>query len=130
LAAKSHWGYPQEWLDLWTPSLTFDRDLLAREWVRVADDGDAAIAVIAVGGEPPDLELSHLWVDPPVMGRGLGRLLFDAAIAYSRRRGARRLKIVSDPNAEGFYERLGAQRIGAVASLPADRSLPLMECTL
>jgi hypothetical protein len=37
-----------------------------------------------------------------------------------------RLKIVSDPNAEGFYLRMGAQRVGWVAAQPRGRRLPLL----
>jgi len=129
-AAKAHWGYPPEWIELWAPSLTFDRELLAREWVRVADEGGTVLGVAAVGGEPPEPELSHLWVDPPAMGRGIGRLLLDAAVNHARRLGARRLRIVSDPHAEGFYEEMGARRIGEVPSEPAGRSLPLLVISL
>jgi len=126
LAAKAHWGYPAAWLELWRPSLTFDAELLARAWVRVAELDGALRGVVALGGEPPAVELTHLWVDPPAMGRGLGRRLLSAAVAEARRRGAARLTIVADPHAVAFYERLGARTIGEEPSSPAGRMLPLM----
>ncbi len=125
-SAKAHWEYPVEWLELWRSSLTFDSALLDREWVQVAEDDGVVAAVVAVAGEPPTVELSHLWVDPKSMGRGLGRRLFEAAIDHSRRLGARRLEIVSDPHAEDFYRRFGATRIGDVESEPEGRRLPLL----
>lgn len=129
-AAKAHWDYPPEWLELWRPSLTFDAATLERQWVRVAEiDGDA-VAVVAVDGEPPTLELSHLWVHPAAMGRGLGRRLFELAVEHARSVGASRLEIVSDPHAEAFYRRLGAHRRGEVESRPAGRQLPLLERAL
>lgn len=130
IAAKAHWGYPQDWLDLWLPALTFDEKTLASGWVLVADEDGTAIGVAAVSGGPPEPELSHLWVDPPAMGRGVGRMLFEAAASHARGLGASRLRVVSDPYAEDFYEALGAQRTGTVASEPAGRSLPLMVLAL
>jgi hypothetical protein len=38
--------------------------------------------------------------------------------------------IVSDPNAEGFYLRMGAQRSGEVESTPRGRYLPKLIYTL
>lgn len=128
--AKAHWDYPQEWLELWRPSLTFDAALLEREWIRVAEIDGLAVAVVAVSGRPPTLELSHLWVAPSAMGSGLGRRLFAAAVEHARERGADRLEIVSDPHAEDFYRRLGAARIGVVESQPAGRRLPLLDVEL
>jgi len=129
-AAKAHWGYPKEWLDLWRPTLTFDRATLASQWVCVAEAAGAAVAVIAVDARGPRPEVSHLWVDPPAMGRGLGRRLFRAAVLHARGLGARELEIISDPHAEGFYLRLGATRAGEVASQPAGRKLPLLVLAL
>ena len=128
--AKAHWGYPPEWLELWRPSLTFDAALLARDWVRIAEIDGLALAVVAIEGEPPTVELSHLWVAPEAMGRGLGRQLFAAAVEHSRRCGADRLEIVSDPHAEAFYCHLGATRVAEVESQPAGRRLPLLAVAL
>jgi GNAT superfamily N-acetyltransferase len=64
------------------------------------------------------------------MGRGLGRRLFQAAVLHARSLGARELEITSDPNAEAFYLRHGARRVGEVASQPAGRLLPLLVLAL
>ena len=122
--AKAHWGYPAQWIELWRSDLTFDAEHLENEWVQVAESGELPMAVVSVGGEPPTLQLSHLWVMPATMGRGLGRGLFRLAVDYARTRGADSLEIVSDPYAEEFYIHLGAIRIGEIESEPAGRRLP------
>ena len=58
------------------------------------------------------MDLLHLWVLPEAMGRGAGRSLFSHAIERTRHLGFRELEIESDPNAEGFYRRIGAHRVG------------------
>ena len=52
--------------------------------------------------------LEDLWVEPAWIGRGVGRLLFEHAAEQARERGARRLEWEAEPNAQGFYEHLGA----------------------
>lgn len=129
-AAKAHWGYPDWLLALWRADLTFNAELLARAWVRVAEDGAGIVAVVALAGQPPRLELEHLWVDPPAMGRGIGRQLFRAAATEAHARQASELEIVSDPNAASFYEHLGARRVGQRPSLPKGRFLPVLHLEL
>ena len=58
------------------------------------------------------MDLLHLWVLPEAMGRGVGRSLFRHALERARILGFRELEIESDPNAEGFYRRIGAHRVG------------------
>jgi GNAT superfamily N-acetyltransferase len=49
---------------------------------------------------------------PDAMGRGVGRSLFLHALERARELGCRELEIESDPNAEGFYQHMGARRVG------------------
>ena len=61
-------------------------------------------------------ELEHLWVKPNHMGNGVGRALFLKICERAIELNAPILGISADPNAEGFYERMGATRIGDVLS--------------
>jgi hypothetical protein len=55
---------------------------------------------------------------------GVGRALLPRAIAAARRRGARFLTILADPNARDLYEANGAVKIGDAPSdaIPGRRS--------
>ena len=89
--------------------------------------------MVALGpSEQPDtLDLDKLFVEPQQIRTGVGRVLMAHAIDEARRRGAKRLTILSDPYAAGFYERNGARRIGEAPSdaIPG-RSVPLYEIKL
>ena len=58
------------------------------------------------------LQLEHRWVWPAAKRSGVGRALFSHACGRARALGFQSLEIESDPNAEGFYERMGARRAG------------------
>ena len=76
------------------------------------------------------LRLEHLWVLPDAMSQGVGRALFGHAVERGKSLGYRAMEIESDPNAEGFYQRLGARRIGLrIAELEEQRrELPVLVC--
>lgn len=56
--------------------------------------------------------LDHLWVRPDHIGMGIGRALFTHAMTHAAELGAEEVELEADPHAAGFYERMGAQRIG------------------
>ncbi|MER8684928.1 GNAT family N-acetyltransferase [Mesorhizobium sp. M1405] len=56
--------------------------------------------------------LHSLYVAPAYWRKGIGRALFETAIARARYQKAGALMIYAEPSAEGFYKRLGAIRIG------------------
>ena len=76
--------------------------------------------------------LEHLWVLPEQMGRGFGRRFFAHAAAFAAERGALSLTIEADPNAEPFYQRMGALRVGTRESQidGSTRLLPLLKYAL
>jgi N-acetylglutamate synthase-like GNAT family acetyltransferase len=61
-----------------------------------------------------ECELDALFVEPEVIGQGLGRVLLQDAVARARGGGAAALFVVSGPGAQGFYERMGFRRLDAV----------------
>ena len=126
-AAKRHWGYPEEWIALWRRDLTFAPEFIERHPVHCAVEGDALVGVYALLFAGADCELEHFWIAPARMGKGVGRALFEDAVERCRAIGAQRLWITADPNAEGFYQRMGARRVGEVPSTPAGRTLPRLE---
>ena len=76
--------------------------------------------------------LDNLWVMPEFIGRGVGKALFLHALDFARHRGYKILQLEADPNAAGFYEKMGMHKIAErryeLEGQP--RILPLMEMTL
>jgi len=109
--AKRHWGYPEAWMEQWRTVLTITSDDLAGQACFVAKDQGRTVGFVSLRREDRDLWIDHLWVLPDAMGRGIGRALFSRAIEAARRFGFDRLLVESDPQAEGFYARMGARTI-------------------
>ena len=128
-AAKRDWGYPESWIAAWGDTLTMRPEFIAANiaYCAVNDDRIAGFYVLAQADD--GIQLDHLWILPSVMGRGIGRALFDHAAAEARTLGADLIRIEADPNAEGFYQRMGAVRVGTrVSYIEGERrELPLLE---
>ena len=129
-AAKRHWGYPEEYMELWQHDLTVTPAFITAHPVYYAVEDATVVGFYALSAEGSVSELEHMWIDPPHMRRGVGAQLFRHAVGNSVAAGATVLRIVSDPHAEGFYLRMGAQRVGEVASRPSGRMLPVLELAL
>ena len=128
-AAKRHWKYPEQWIETWKPDLTITPEFVRDHEVYLAtvDGAPAGCCALVIGDDLAELE--HMWIDPERMGAGVGRALFEHITRRAGELGWKALELSADPNAEGFYERMGAARIGEVA---ADmdghkRSLPRMK---
>lgn len=131
MRSKAHWGYDAAFIEACRDELTLTTHDLGAFDMQVAADGAALLGVAAVGvtGAGADLEL--LFIDPPAMGRGIGRALFVWACDKARTRGARRLRIEADPGARPVYERMGATVTGHApsGSVPG-RRLPVLHLDL
>ena len=111
-AAKRHWGYPDRWIESWHELLTIRPEFIAGHETHEAIVDARIVGFYALGRKESRLELLHLWVLPDWMGRGVGRSLFHHAVERAKALGFQKLDIESDPNAEGFYKRMGARRVG------------------
>jgi GNAT superfamily N-acetyltransferase len=127
--AKQRWGYPDEWMRRWKDDLTITPEYIRTHPTYAATSAGNVVGFCALRLEPADAWLDHLWVLPEAMGRGYGRALFRHAELAARAAGAIRIKVESDPHAEGFYQRMGATTFGRKpASVDGvERFLPLLE---
>ena len=126
LRSKAHWGYDAEFLKACREELSVTPESIEAGHVYVLESSGKAIAFYTLVKWNADIELGHLFVDPAEIGEGAGRTLWEDAVERAADLGYERLLIQSDPNAEGFYRGLGAERIGDVPSKArAGRTLPL-----
>ena len=117
LDAKRHWGYPEHWIKHWESDLTISSDFIRDNHVYVADeDGEIrGFYALCVCGDKAELE--HLWVTPACIGTGIGKELFLDAMERAAAVDVHNVELTADPNAAGFYERMGAVQIGEAESV-------------
>jgi GNAT superfamily N-acetyltransferase len=116
LDAKRYWGYPEHWIKHWEADLTITPDFIADNYVYVAEHEGEIRGFYALCMVQDKAELEHMWVRPAYIGTGLGKELFLDAMERAANMNVREVRLSADPNAAGFYERMGATQIGETNS--------------
>ncbi len=131
LRAKAHWGYSTELIELWADDLRVSPESCDGKsvWLLESEGIVAGFGEVLIRDEYAILD--DLWTDPPHMGKGFGRALFQHLCAIATEAGAEHICLEADPFAKSFYEHMGARVVGEVQSesVPG-RTLPLMQIDL
>ena len=129
LDAKRHWGYPENWIKHWESDLTISPEFIDANHVYVAEGEGEIRGFYALCLNGKKAELEHMWVRPSYIGTGVGKELFLDAMERAAKMNVSEVELSADPNAAGFYERMGAQKIGEVDSTidGQERKLPRMK---
>jgi len=130
--AKGSWGYPEHWLSQWQGALTISPGFIASGLATVAVDQNEIAGFYGLEWRDSILWLEHLWIRPAWMRQGVGTLLAKVAMNQAHFLGSPKLYAESDPNAEGFYLRLGGRRVDAIRSQidGCVRIVPILEFVL
>ena len=130
LEAKRYWGYPEHWIKHWESELTISPEYIRDNHVYVHEDDGEIRGFYALCVDGNKAELDHMWVTPAAIGSGIGKELFLDAMERAAKLNVNAVEISSDPNAAGFYKRMGATQIGEVDA-PVDgqpaRKLPRLK---
>jgi len=128
--AKRHWGYPEHWIAHWQDDLTISPDFVAANQVYVAEREGELLGFYALILKNDKAELDHMWVAPAHIGSGVGKELFLHAMQTAAMNSIDAVEILSDPNAAGFYRKMGAHQIGETTSEIDGRSRTLPRLTI
>lgn len=131
LRSKSSWGYSEEFMEVFKDEMAIDASDCERGSVRIIEESSIILGFYKLSGIPPIAELDCLFVEPEHKGQGIGTELFNRARSHAAQLGFTALEIVADPNALGFYDRMGAKLVdyGRSLSIP-DRWLPVLRAEI
>lgn len=111
--AKGYWGYAADQMEQWRIEfLTITSTYIEANtvWIAVVDAQQiAGFAAVEQHGE--EAILDHLWVLPDYIGQGIGKRLFQHVAVTTPE-----FTFTSDPHADAFYRKMGAQKIGEYQS--------------
>lgn len=57
------------------------------------------------------IEIDHFWLLPESTGKGYGRALFAFTVQTTKKLNYTVLRVYSEPNADGFYKKMGGKII-------------------
>lgn len=126
--SKSVWGYDQDYLEAARIHIRISERDIYEDHVFVVEDDVNIFGFYHFKRIEP--ELIWFFVNPRSVGKGIGRLLWNHLIKIIKELGITEFIIKSDPNAESFYIKQGAKRIGLKSStVNENMKLPLLKYT-
>ena len=128
--SKAYWGYDHAFLESARQDLEFHASKFLPDFhvyiLEAEEEPLGYCSLICVDNNT--VELHDLFIEPHYIRKGYGKQLWNYAVNLARSLGFSRLVLTADPNAEPFYTRQGAVRIGEKTSpVGSDRRLPVME---
>jgi GNAT superfamily N-acetyltransferase len=124
--AKGFWGYEPDQVRSWADQGDFTAERLQELIVFVADSEGRAIGWASLIPKDEVGWLEDLWIDPASMGQGVGSLLFRRAADHAKALGARCMEWEAEPNAIGFYEKMGGTYVRESEQTEWGRTLSVM----
>lgn len=126
--SKAFWGYSDEFMEACRDDLTVSPKYIESSPVYVAEINGKIVGFYGLVCSQNKAELRDLFVEPKMIGKGVGKQLWKHMIKTARELQVQKVFIHSDPHAEEFYKAMGAKRIGEViSSVFPNRKLPLLE---
>lgn len=137
-ASKKYWNYPVAYFDVWRTELTITSDYINTNIVFVAEIDENVVGYFSIVEVKEDFFtgqvmvrkgfwLEHIFILPEFIGQGIGTDLIATAMNICAKRNIDHLYIFSDPNAKGFYDKLGAKYINESPSSIEGRTVSLFE---
>lgn len=106
-AAKSHWGYPETYLQKALRLMAVTEEYLAENLCFEISVESRLVGFFSVNESKGEKYLDHLWIHPGFHGRGLGREACDYLFDLAHQQGWSQLLVLPDPEAMGFYVKAG-----------------------
>ena len=125
-ASKRHWEYPEAWIELWSDELTVSEGYVQANPVFCAVMDSKVVGWFALCHSEAACEIDYFWVLPEAIGKGVGAAMMRHAKDLLLNSQADFMRVISDPHAEGFYLKMGFEKIGMHPSRPKGRMLPIL----
>ncbi len=137
LQSKKYWQYPDEYYQIWADELHVSPEYIADNVVFVCEGEDAVVGYYSVVEVVEDRQISgidftqgfwldHMFILPQFIGCGIGKEMFIHLYRWCLTNGVNRLNILADPNARGFYEKMGCSYQREYPATIPGRTTPLL----
>ncbi len=115
LRSKAHWGYSPELIDQWRPELEVTSELILNSICFVVEV-DGEVKGFWCRAPKEGLSEGRYYIEPEAIRQGYGRMLWAPVTTKAKELKVKYLTWETDPNAVGFYLKMGAKQIGTTDS--------------
>lgn len=126
LHSKATWNYSEEFILACKEDLTITEEYIKNNFVYILENENTKIGFFSFLRS--ENALDFLYIHPDYKGKGYGKKLWGSVVEKAIGLGLTSFKIDSDPNAKGYYLKMGAKLIGGTPSTVfKERLLPVLK---
>lgn len=111
--SKSYWSYNKEFIDIFMEKFGITPEYLENHTIKLfyIDNRLAGFYNFEINTDNL-FELANFFLHPDFIGKGIGKILWDACCQTALEQEKYEFILWSDPNAESFYLKMGCEKIG------------------
>jgi len=126
--SEAYWGENAEFLSRFKEAYTIDSRYLLEHHVMLMEENRSLLGFYAIKSVDNLWELDFFYVGVALIGHGYGKIMWDHLIQECIDLGILSFEFVTSPEAEAFYLKMGAARVGMVeSSLRAGKMIPKLK---
>ncbi|SFM27421.1 GNAT family N-acetyltransferase [Pelosinus propionicus] len=125
--SKRYWNYPEQYFEIWKDELTITPSYIQNNIVYLAERDGQVLGYFSLVQVDEGFWLEHIFIMPKCIGKGIGSKLIATLKSKCKELKIDKVNILSDPNAKGFYDKLGACYLGESPSNIEGRTVSIYE---
>lgn len=111
--SKGYWGYSQDFIKKFMTKFAITSNYIDQGRTFIATQEKINIGLYSFSfDDDNNLQLDNFFINHKFIGQGKGRILWQESIKTANSYQKKEFILWSDPNAEGFYLKMGCTKIG------------------
>lgn len=111
--SKAYWKYDQAFMEVFMAKFAIDESYFAANLIKVLCNHNQIIGFFSfINSENNALELDCFFIHPDYIRQGFGKNLWQACCQAAKEFNVKEFILISDPQAELFYTKMGCKKIG------------------
>lgn len=119
IRSEAYWGYDDNFMDNFKAIYKVSEEFIINNPTYIMEKEGEVIGFYGILIEEPQRSLEYFFIEPKFIGKGYGKLLWNHVIKSCNTLNIKEFIIVTSPQAQAFYAKLGAKLQGEVESLVA-----------
>lgn len=115
--SEAYWGYDSDYMDKFKLFYSVTEEFISKNPTFVIEKDDNIVGFFGILAENDGASLEYFFIEPQYIGYGYGKLLWNYLINYCKIMGIKELVVITSPQAQEFYVKMGAVVCGEVESL-------------
>lgn len=119
IRSEAHWGYDDNFMDKFKTLYKVSEEFIINNPAYIMEEDGEIIGFYGILIEESQRSLEYFFIEPKFIGKGYGKLLWNHVLKSCDSLNIKEFIIVTSPQAQAFYTKLGAKLQGEVESLVA-----------